>query len=541
MNQGDAKTARTDSMSDAGSSSRRQGMLAVNDLTYLLEPDLSVAVNVTHKNHFFQSNSYTNSQRAVCILNSGADYIDTRDSYLQFDMSTVNEGKGFFGAQGSVVNIIKTITISTRSGDEISRIVDCNRLNNMINNYRFSRNWIQSVGQTVAHGRSHLTLAANDKTTYCIPLYLLSDFFGYGRLLPSMIMSGLRIEIEFETSDRAFIHSSAATVANKDGRYGAARCAHDASDQVLAPTDVGVSLGAYTIDTPMIVAKSVQLTDATQRALNELSATNGLEIVYTDYERTETQVASGGKLHVEVRKACSRALQAYARVRLTKTGDLGMNYERELGADLWHEKTGAPQPTGVVPPGKYLERHFDSFASEPLSQVKSYQWQLGSLYFPQQPIKGENVLSVAKAGYCNSLIALNKFGPHRPRPDVPFSNKADNKNDGSVGDTQYTEAMDGHTRPYYAFDRAATSGSRNLLYEPCVPQGEPGTFVSYGQTWVAGLERSSMFELAGVPINNSRVLALHMEMGIPLSRTVDVYLKYVKLARVFLNNVEVEQ
>lgn len=96
MNQGDAKTARTDSMSDAGSSSRRQGMLAVNDLTYLLEPDLSVAVNVTHKNHFFQSNSYTNSQRAVCILNSGADYIDTRDSYLQFDMSTVNEGKGFF-------------------------------------------------------------------------------------------------------------------------------------------------------------------------------------------------------------------------------------------------------------------------------------------------------------------------------------------------------------------------------------------------------------------------------------------------------------
>ena len=88
MNQGDAKSARTNSMSDAGSSSRRQGMLAVNDLTYLLEPDLSVAVNVTHKNHFFQSTKYTNSQRAVCILNSGADYIDTRDSDLQFDMST---------------------------------------------------------------------------------------------------------------------------------------------------------------------------------------------------------------------------------------------------------------------------------------------------------------------------------------------------------------------------------------------------------------------------------------------------------------------
>ena len=295
MNQGDAKTARTDSMSDAGSSSRRQGMLAVNDLTYLLEPDLSVAVNVTHKNHFFQSNSYTNSQRAVCILNSGADYIDTRDSYLQFDMSTVNEGKGFFGAQGSVVNIIKTITISTRSGDEISRIVDCNRLNNMINSYRFSRNWVESVGQTVAHGRSHLSRVANQKTTYCIPLYLLSDFFGYGRLLPSMIMSGLRIEIEFETSERAFIHSGLQGEAGKDPRYGEARAAAAGTAQVLNPASTGKILGAYTIDSPMIVAKSVQLTDATQRALNELSATNGLEIVYTDYERTETQVASGGK------------------------------------------------------------------------------------------------------------------------------------------------------------------------------------------------------------------------------------------------------
>ena len=92
-----------------------------------------------------------------------------------------------------------------------------------------------------------------------------------------------------------------------------------------------------------------------------------------------------------------------------------------------------------------------------------------------------------------------------------------------------------------SFTRASTDPSRLQLYEPLMPQGEPGTFVSYGQTWVAGLERSSMFELAGVPINNSRVLALHMEMDLALDRTVDVYLKYVKLARVFLNNVEVEQ
>jgi hypothetical protein len=70
------------------------------------------------------------------------------------------------------------------------------------------------------------------------------------------------------------------------------------------------------------------------------------------------------------------------------------------------------------------------------------------------------------------------------------------------------------------------------------------------------LERSTMFNLAGVPVNNSRVLALRGTVsgesgdfrpdgGGPIAggvvRQLDIYLKYVKLARVFLNNVEVEQ
>jgi hypothetical protein len=63
---------------------KRQGLIAVNDLTYALEPDLSVAVNKTMKKHFFQSTEYKDNQRAICIVNSGADYIDTRRSHLTF-------------------------------------------------------------------------------------------------------------------------------------------------------------------------------------------------------------------------------------------------------------------------------------------------------------------------------------------------------------------------------------------------------------------------------------------------------------------------
>jgi len=538
--------AKTSEGSDAsGSGSRRQGMLAVNDLTYLLEPDLSVAVGVTHKNHFFQSTDYTSSQRAVCILNSGADYIDTRDSYLQFDLTTAAKGKGYFGAQGSVLNIIKTITVSTRSGDEISRIVDCNRLNNMINSYRYDNQWMSTVGQSIAAGSSHISpdpLASATyvakPTTYCIPLYLLSDFFGYGRLLPSMIMSGLRIEIEFESSDHVFIHSANVQTTTLDPRYGAARLLSDASDGVQLTTGAA-NLGEYQVLRPQFVLKSVQLTDATQRALNEMSATNGLEIVYTDFERTETQFDGAGNKHVEVRKACSRALQAYARIRVSDPMELGKNYEHMLQTTgLYGPEVGAVVSDHHCTSG-YTAKHFDSFASEPLSQVSSYQWQLGSLYFPQQPVKGE-IGEVATAGYCQSLIAMGKWGVNKPRTHCQLHSNtpAITKDLESI-----TPAYPRKTIVLNNPNQFVRGHDLNMqqLYEPVMPQAQPGTFTSYGQTWVVGLERSSMFELAGVPINNSRVLALRFEVQNSVKRTVDVYLKYVKLARVFLNNVEVEQ
>ena len=61
-------------------------MMVLNDLVYKLEPDMSVAVNKTHKNHFFQQTKYKNTQPANAILNSGADYIDTRKSFLHFEV-----------------------------------------------------------------------------------------------------------------------------------------------------------------------------------------------------------------------------------------------------------------------------------------------------------------------------------------------------------------------------------------------------------------------------------------------------------------------
>ena len=87
-------------------------------------------------------------------------------------------------------------------------------------------------------------------------------------------------------------------------------------------------------------------------------------------------------------------------------------------------------------------------------------------------------------------------------------------------------------------------------------RGEGFGFNGSQTTLAVTLERSTMFNLAGVPVNNSRVLALRAKLSpvnteyrtnrpdvptIDLRRRLDIFLKYVKLARVFLNNVEVEQ
>jgi len=44
-----------------------KGMMALNDLTYQLNPDLSVVVNRTHKIQFPQTQDYTNNQTTIFI------------------------------------------------------------------------------------------------------------------------------------------------------------------------------------------------------------------------------------------------------------------------------------------------------------------------------------------------------------------------------------------------------------------------------------------------------------------------------------------
>lgn len=482
---------------DSGGSGQRQGMLAVNDLNYVLAPDLSVSVNNTFKNHFFQGASYTNNQRAICILNSGADYGDTRCSTLNFlvKIDTPANSIGYFGKNGSILNIIRTITISSRSGDEISRITDLNHLSAMTCGFRHSSNWMETVGETIGFGSglSPTLPALTTERQFSIPLYLLSDFFAYGRLMPAMVLAGLRIEIEWEDPAIAFQGINAVND--------------------TAPA-VGNTITAYTVTNPYISLRSVQLTDGTQRALNEMSAVNGLEIVYCDYERTEAVLGPVTSVNLEVRKAASRALKAFMSVRKTVNATSG----------LW-----------------------DSFRSEDFDYTQ-WQWQLGSLYFPQQPVKafgGFSRNAIAES-YQHSLVCFNTYKGDQTRCSaIPMRNKVNfleqniselvtnasaSKNQVPLGKNM-TTAGELPWSEYVNARNGVTASS----------EGREGTFAHGRSTICCLLERSDLFNLTGVPINNSRVLAAQATFANNGSRTATIFLKYVRLARVFLNNVEVEQ
>ena len=480
-------------MSNEQPDGQRNGLLASNDLVYLLPPDLSVSVNQTHKNQYFQSTTYTNNQRGVCLLNTGADYGDMRHSSLEFGVSVqmpVKTQGAWFGRHGSVLNLIKSITISSRSGDELARIQDLNLLNYTQNGYRYDKEWHETIGQTIGLNQFLLPDTTDDKTyqeqRFSIPLYLLSDFFGYGRLLPPMVLSGLRIEIEWATPVEAFVAFDASATGRNTG------------------TPVG-TVTSYTILNPYVSIRAVQLTDSTQRALNEMSAVNGLELVYCDYERTD-RTNGGTSLHMEIRKAASRALKCVMTSR--RTGDTSNKNKDSLRSEEW--------------------------------DVTRWQWQLGSLYFPQQPVYSNHPdapqLKILAETYKHALICYDKYrGTNNKSAATPLYRNGEAFSDSSeLLNNATTTALATPYKPIAGFQEQKDIGEPTSNFEY-------GTFVNGNAIVPVTLERSDLFNLSGVPINNSRVLAIRADFGSTQDRTITTFLKYVRLARVFMTNVEVEQ
>lgn len=292
----------------------KSGVLTANNLTYSLPPDLSVVVERRTVRNFSQATTYKGGQRATFVLNTGSDFVNFTDSYLTFlvdlDQAPAGDVKLNYNDIGSACNLINRITISTRSGDEISRVDNCGVLASQL----LYLDYDDEYHSTVASGEQMDHSFTGTKPVRCvIPLERLSGVFKYDKLAPSVLCSGMRIEILFESVGQAF-----------------------ASD-TLEP-----NVTNYTITNPSIVLEQSRLTDAVSRAILSEASSNGLEVIFHDYFHS-LHTTSEAVVNAEVRKAVSRALKIMAVPRITANENsiTANSYLAPFEAESWRYRLGS--------------------------------------------------------------------------------------------------------------------------------------------------------------------------------------------------------
>jgi hypothetical protein len=479
----------------------------------------------------------------VLYLNSGSDFIDARNSYLTFHLGITappvlpagtmlsDDGKTnvtvactgqptvTFGKRGSALNLFRRITISDRSGGELERIDFCNVLANKLLRYKNSLQYLNSIASFIGLGDLNSGskrpegdgLAVNavydgnsrgvrshSVNKYCVPLRLLCGLFDYEQLLPPQLMSGLKIELQLETFERAFklVYDGYATVADP----GSA-CFNKAQMDVYN----------YTLYNPVLALDCCRMTDSVQRELNERSANSGLEIMFRTWY-TSQHVINSASVHVESRKAVSRAFTAIAQFNSIPTSD-----------------------------AKAVELSRDSMAGYPLRTL-SWQWRAGNIFYPQQPLTPNG--ADAMAGERETLWHVQRaFGKFKETwwPSAVTAESftiGDNQIEYNRGDlSRRISPFAVHSVNQFGDDKAGTLNDADIER----PGGETDGIL------VCDLERSTVQDLSGIPLNNSRVLALSVERDPSLpaavlaNSVVTLFLCHLKVARVFLDNVEIEE
>jgi len=555
----------TDISPDQNTAKNVEGILDFNALQYECYPDMTVVVDRCYKDSFFQKNSYTANETGYCILNSGSDYINSRTSYLTFEVKTVGNSpiKPLWGNRcDSAYNFIRSLRITDRAGNEIEYITHANILANLRVHLENGRNTVANIRSQCA-GKSFIdtvdTIAYDqDKIRYVLPLRWMSGLFNYDNLLPAQLCSGLRIQIVWERDERV----------------------------AYWPNEPDLALAGYVIENPRIVLDSHKLADSVARELNTRSANDGLEIQFRTFFTGEHSITASSKANLEIRRAVSRAFTC-----------------------LLHHKTR--------PANEYNDRSMQTSKLDFLE----YQWRAGNLYFPQQIAKADKPEDLAPELLTKIYQLYGKLETPLDACDVVLEDIVNDYNTDPPPQQTLWEFAAGGTLAFHPDNRFAWAGNADaagadtgtLTYDqngangltpaqaralfqvgdrleifrnapesaqiatiidvsiadPLVLTVEgnrfallaPGNITSaefirhrlrapaaQGQYGYGGLsvipvnlERSSVQDISGMPLNNSRVLAFNGKLNAPKDKDFLMFLQYLKIARVFMNNTELEE
>ena len=305
-----------------------QELRELNKLVYLRPDNGSLIDKRTSKSYNFTNTLNQPSSTAQMIINSGGDAIWGPTSYLKMKYvleATTNAAGVPFGT-GNVLNLIKSVRLTHRSGEVLEYIQDFNVLAKIKMNYMLRSSDKVLLDSLLSLAESGVGAVTHETS---IPMWLLLGCFSStDSYIPPGFLAGAKLELELEKSDLALITQGAGG--------GAAPAA-------LVYKDVEMNL----------VLDSAQVYDDAMRQLLDEQADvekSGLQFAYSTWFST-SNAFNGTSVNFDIQQSASVTEKVVTVVRQT-------------------DKIGVPTD--------------DSFLYVPV--FTDHQYRLGSQYLPQAPV-----------------------------------------------------------------------------------------------------------------------------------------------------------
>jgi hypothetical protein len=340
---------------------------------------------------------------------------------FNFDFTPTGDTTQASFGTGSGANLIQEIRILSKNGTEVDRTQEANVLAKIRQDYLYS---VEGKKMLEMAG-VNITYTSGTGGQLVIPMSFISGFFRptvAGTKIPAGLMSGLRIEIITATAERALTREDGTSTAT-----------------------------TYAITDPHLLMMCHDLNDPTQATLMKESAETGLEYVFPSYFNTKV-TSTQGTINEQVKKAVSKCSCVFS-----TTYDL--------------------QTTPVTALAN------DGFRSIAGTDLTSFQYRVGSNYYPQQTITNN-----VEAWY--------------------------------VSESAFSKTRDIEKTPS---DVSLIDYNTNGKYVVAHP-----------------LETDERLNLSGIPLNNSNVLELRLTQNLATNREHQIFIQYSAVCRTFINRTSLK-
>lgn len=545
------------SMASASKTSGMDGkdeLFKLNQLWYKMPPSLSLVSKRTLTKGYFTQTAYPKcfTQVSQAVLNTGEFYINAKTSYLVIQaginlrdtatgLSTNLNAHALLG-QGDICSLIDEVLFTSASGTEICREQDKGLQTAVITRALLSQDYIDTHGELSGwagrtlrecfdrkgwgggNGGSHTdpilypirnttyfcnspnTTASTQNTSYgttvgsvdlaydgntqqapffIVPMHrILSAFNPYMSVLwPAAALAGGVLSIRWKNFGQSLIATG---------------------NGIASTAGATTFLNALDVKNIYMLWDSFQLNDSVLKRLNEVaSGTEGLSVMFDCWDWATTSTTSTA-VEAQIAQAKSRILRSLCIVR--DGGEKQNPWANKLCSE-----PAIDRETGLT------QGYTFSGSTKPL--VNTYQAQLGSLYFPQQP------LSTPEEYVMNAYYILCK-------------STCDESDTSSLSKDDFYGAY-GHA--HYTGGVITNPNDTKYDGDPAIPT--VGNLPPWTQNWGGAIygflaERSQLLQLTGLPISNARLLRHKFNFNYNTksgqNRTIDTFTQYTRVMKVYL-------